>query len=92
MQIRLDEKYRPGTRQSNLRPRTNPGRRRGRWLALKELGVLSGLRVERAELGKAGEFQWIESLTPEDLRARADGTLDIGAYRSGDDADRPCVN
>ena len=48
--------------------------------------------MERAELGKAGEFQWIESLTPEDLRARADGTLDIGAYRSGDDADRPCVN
>ena len=60
--------------------------------ALKVLGVLSGLRIEKSELGRAGEFQWIESLTPEDLRALADGTLDIGAYRSGDDADRPCVN
>jgi hypothetical protein len=56
--------------------------------ALKELGVLSGLRIERAEHGRAGEFQWIESLTPEDLRALADGTLDVIAYQQRDGNER----
>jgi hypothetical protein len=58
-------------------------------MALKELGVLSGLRIERAEHGRAGEFEWLERQNAEELQQLADGTLDIGAYRLGeDDAER----
>jgi hypothetical protein len=56
--------------------------------ALKELGVLSGLRIERAEHGRAGEFSWIESLSPADLKLLADGTLDVAAFQQRDGDER----
>jgi phage terminase small subunit len=48
--------------------------------ALKELGVLSGLRIERAERGGPGEFAWVEKLSVEELQLLADGKLDISAF------------
>jgi hypothetical protein len=52
--------------------------------ALKELGVLSGIRIERSERGAPGEFDWVERLSVEELRALADGKLDIESYRRGE--------
>jgi hypothetical protein len=37
--------------------------------ALKEIGVLSGIRIERSERGAPGEFDWIENASAEELRA-----------------------
>jgi phage terminase small subunit len=47
--------------------------------ALKEIGVLSGIRIERSERGQPGEFDWVEKLSIEELQALADGKLDISA-------------
>jgi hypothetical protein len=62
--------------------------------ALKEIGVLSGIRIERSERGQPGEFDWISKLSVEELRQLADGKLDIAAYQQGDAASghRPSVN
>jgi hypothetical protein len=49
--------------------------------AAKEIGVLTGIRVERSERGAPGEFDWVEKLTVEELRALARGELDIEAVR-----------
>jgi hypothetical protein len=49
--------------------------------ALKEIGVLAGIRIERLERGAPGEFDWVEKLTVEELRALARGELDIEAAR-----------
>jgi hypothetical protein len=32
---------------------------------LKEIGVLSGIRIERSERGQPGEFEWLERLSTE---------------------------
>jgi hypothetical protein len=48
--------------------------------AHKEVGVLSGLRIERAERGGPGDFAWVEGLSVEELQALADGRLDIASY------------
>ena len=61
-------------------------------VALKEIGVLAGIRIERAEHGRAGEFEWLERLGPEDLRRLADGTLDVAEFQQSDGAERPAVN
>ena len=37
--------------------------------ALKEIGVLSGIRIERSERGAPGEFDWIENASAEELLA-----------------------
>ena len=37
--------------------------------ALKEIGVLSGIRIERRESGAPGEFEAIENMTAAGLRA-----------------------
>jgi hypothetical protein len=55
--------------------------------AIREIGVLSGKRIERSESGLPGEFEWLENLSVEELRRLADGKLDIASYC--DDADRP---
>jgi hypothetical protein len=62
--------------------------------ALKEIGVLSGIRIERSERGQPGEFEWISKLSVEELRQLAEGKLDITAYQQGDAANghRPSVN
>jgi hypothetical protein len=57
-------------------------------MALKELGVLSGLRIERAEHGRAGEFEWLERLNADELQQLADGTLDLAQFRQGDGDER----
>jgi len=49
--------------------------------AVKEIGVLSGIRIERSERGQPGEFEWLEKLNTDELRLLADGKLDIDAYR-----------
>jgi len=49
--------------------------------ALKEIGVLSGIRIERSERGAPGEFDWIDKLSVDELRLLAAGKLDITAYR-----------
>src|SRR5262249_28811124 len=62
----------------------------GQWAAAvaatKEIGVLAGIRVERSERGAPGEFDWLDKLSVDELRALADGKLDIAAYRQGDAA------
>ena len=45
--------------------------------ALKEIGVLSGIRIERSERGVPGEFDWIENASAEELRAFLAGELGI---------------
>jgi hypothetical protein len=36
--------------------------------AIREKGVLSGKRIERAERGGPGEFDWLENLSADELR------------------------
>src|SRR5262249_26083369 len=52
--------------------------------ALKEIGVLSGIRIERSERGQPGEFEWLERLSTDGLRLLADGKLDIETYRQNE--------
>src|SRR5262245_16920473 len=47
--------------------------------ATKEIAVLLGIRIERSERGGAGEFDWLEKLTDEQLQGFIDGTLDLKA-------------
>jgi hypothetical protein len=35
--------------------------------ALKEIGVLSGIRIERSERGAPGEFDWLDRLSVDEL-------------------------
>ena len=49
--------------------------------ALKERGVLTGVRVEKRELGSPGEFDWMRKLTDEKLQAFIDGTLELKALQ-----------
>jgi hypothetical protein len=49
--------------------------------ALKEIGVLTGIRIERSERGQPGEFDWVEKLSVDELRLLAAGKLDIASYR-----------
>jgi phage terminase small subunit len=63
---------------------TEAGQHAAATAALKELGVLSGKRIERMERGGPGEFQWLENLSMEELHALADGELDIESYRQNE--------
>jgi ABC-type uncharacterized transport system substrate-binding protein len=49
--------------------------------AAKEIGVLTGIRVERSERGAPGEFDWLDKVSAEDLRMAAAGKLDLVALR-----------
>jgi hypothetical protein len=49
--------------------------------ATKEIAILAGLRIERSERGAPGEFDWVDKLNIEELRALAKGELDVEAYR-----------
>jgi len=49
--------------------------------AAKEIAVLLGIRIERSERGGPGEFDWVDRLNLEELRALAKGELDVEAYR-----------
>ena len=60
--------------------------------AIKEIGVLSGIRIERSERGMPGEFDWLEKLSVDELRLLADGKLDIASYRKDGDAARSRPN
>jgi hypothetical protein len=58
--------------------------------ALKEIGVLSGIRIERSERGSPGQFDWLEKLSVDELRQLAAGELDIAQYQPS--AERQSVN
>ena len=45
--------------------------------AVKEIGVLSGIRIERSERGQPGEFEFLEKMSPEELEAYARGELAV---------------
>jgi hypothetical protein len=60
--------------------------------ATKEIGVLTGHRIERSERGMPGEFDWIDKLSVDELRLLADGKLDIASYRKDEDAGRSRPN
>jgi hypothetical protein len=60
--------------------------------ATKEIGVLTGIRIERSERGMPGEFDWLEKLSIDELRLLADGKLDIASYRKDEDAGRSRPN
>ena len=49
--------------------------------ATKEIAVLLGIRIERSERGGAGEFDWMEKLTNEQLRGFVEGTLELSALQ-----------
>jgi len=49
--------------------------------AVKEIGILTGIRIERRESGAPGEFAEIENMTAEELEAFIAGELE--AYRRG---------
>jgi hypothetical protein len=55
--------------------------------AAKEIAVLLGIRIERSERGGAGEFDWMDKLSDEELRRFAAGELDLADLRR-DGADR----
>jgi hypothetical protein len=44
--------------------------------ALKEIGVLSGKRIERRETGQPGEFDWMERASEQELVALLCRTLE----------------
>jgi hypothetical protein len=48
--------------------------------ATKEIAILAGVRIERSERGAPGEFDWVDRLNLEELRALAKGELDVEAY------------
>ena len=50
-------------------------------LAYKELGILSGKRIERREAGAPGEFAEIEALSSEELEKRIRAEIDAGKVR-----------
>jgi phage terminase small subunit len=54
--------------------------------ATKEIGVLTGIRIERSERGMPGEFDWVDKLSVDELRLLAAGKLDNGRYRQADAA------
>ena len=49
--------------------------------ALKEIGVLAGIRIERAERGAPGEFDWLENASEDELRAFIAGETDLSAAK-----------
>jgi hypothetical protein len=49
--------------------------------AAKEIAVLLGIRIERSERGAPGEFDWVDRLNLDELRALAKGELGVEAYR-----------
>jgi hypothetical protein len=49
--------------------RWKPGQFSAAVAAIKEKGVLSGKRVERTERGAPGEFEWLEDLSADELKA-----------------------
>lgn len=51
--------------------------------ATKEIGVLSGIRVERRETGDPGEFAALEKMSSAELLAFLRGEDDAGAARAG---------
>ena len=59
-------------------------------MALKELGELSGIRIERSERGSPGQFDWLEKLSVDELRQLAAGELDIAQYQPS--AERQSIN
>src|SRR5260370_18665798 len=54
--------------------------------ALKELGVLSGIRIERSERGMPHEFAWLEKLTVDEVQLLAAGKLVIASYHRDEEA------
>jgi hypothetical protein len=60
--------------------------------ALKEIGVLSGIRIERSERGHPHEFDWLEKLSVEDLRLLAAGELDVAQFQPSAGSGRQSVN
>ena len=60
--------------------------------ALKEIGVLSGIRIERSERGSPGEYDFIDKLSVEDLRLLAAGELDLAQFQPGVGSGRQSVN
>ena len=56
--------------------------------AVKEIGVLSGIRIERSERGQPHEFAWIEKLSVEDLRLLAAGELDLTQFQPSAGSER----
>jgi hypothetical protein len=57
--------------------------------ALKEIGVLSGIRIERSERGAPGEFDWLDKVSTDELRLAAAGKLDLVALRERYRQDKP---
>src|SRR5262245_44107742 len=49
--------------------------------ATREIAVLLGMRIERSERGGPGEFDWVDHLNVDELRALAKGELNIEEYR-----------
>ena len=47
-------------------------------MAYRELGVLSGKRIDRRETGAPGEFAEIESLSSEELEKRIKAEIEAG--------------
>ena len=67
--------------------------------ALKEQGVLTGIRIERQEVGQPGEFQAIEAMSRAELIASIQDSIEAGELivaellkivaNAEGDADRP---
>ena len=58
--------------------------------AIKEIGILTGIRIERRESGAPGEFAEIENMTAEELEAFITGELET--YRRGQSSQaRPSI-
>jgi hypothetical protein len=52
-------------------------------LPSKQKGILTGIRVERAERGSPGEFDWLDNLSADELRELITKALQDG-IASGD--------
>jgi len=50
--------------------------------AIKEIGILSGKRIERAEQGEPGDFALLENLTPAELNAFIAGEITLEDLRA----------
>ena len=50
--------------------------------AIKEIGILSGKRIERVEQGEPGDFALIDQLSPDELRAFIAGKLTVEDLRA----------
>jgi hypothetical protein len=73
-------------------PKKEAGQNAAAVAALKEIGVLTGIRIERRESGQPGEFADIDNMTAEELIAFLQQPLELPDDKQAVPASSQTVN